>query len=277
MSHTDRQPSVVAAVPTYNMGEETLDLLSQLCEQELNGIFVLDDHSTDDTADKIEDAFGDSVNLIRGESNLGQTGNRNRIIPVLGKYGFGAETIIMFIDADMKIESDKPIATTVRSLFQKHPEAGMIGGQVLTADGTWTAWNYGPLPLLKWLSTSRTLLKYENLRKIDPAQAESYWKEHQDKLTDWPNPYGKPGVKEVGWLIENFNFIKAKTYSEVGGYNPALRYCEALDIGRKLEKRGEKRVFDPELTARHLQIDNRGGKRVFDAATAILWLATHRA
>jgi len=254
------------------MYPQLANLLPQLLAQDFDAIFMLDDHSRDHTAQKVKDNFK-TVKVVEGVTNVGSAGNRNRILPALTANGFDMTTIIVFIDADVTLVNDKPIARTVKELFKKYPSCGMIGGQVLNADGSWSAFNYGPLPLWRWMRTSSRQLKLENLRTSDPKTSMKGWQEQSKALEGWPNPFQKPAVKEVGWLVENFIFIRAATFAQVGGYDSSLRYCEALDMGEKLGALGLASVFDPSLVIKHLQIDNRGWHRNVEVFRAVFRLA----
>ena len=55
---------VGAAIPNYNMGENLRRLLPQVLAQHYDAVFVLDDASTDDSADVVSE-FGADVKLAR--------------------------------------------------------------------------------------------------------------------------------------------------------------------------------------------------------------------
>jgi len=90
---------VVAAIPNYNMGENLRRLLPQVLAQHYDAVFVLDDASTDDSADAVGE-FGADVKLARSPQNRGAGANRNQI---LDHVPDGA--LIHFIDADMDLET----------------------------------------------------------------------------------------------------------------------------------------------------------------------------
>jgi GT2 family glycosyltransferase len=213
---------------------------------------------------------------VEDNKNLGAAGNRNRIIAALRDRSFADDTIIVFIDADTTLVDQKAIVPAVKELFVKYSDCGMIGGKVLNNDGSWGAFNYGPLSLYPWMYTSFFQVKVENTSKVDPEKAKALAARHADLLKDWPNPFAKPIAKEVGWLVETLVFIKLGIFAEVGGYDPSLRYCEAIDLGRKLKRRNLTRIFDPTLSVKHLQIDNRGWHRNVEVLLAVLRLSITR-
>jgi len=266
---------VIAAIPSYNMLPQLLSLLPQLVEHQFDEIFVLDDNSSDGTVEEIRRRFT-SVNVVSGKNNLGAAGNRNRILEVLDSHK-SRDDVIVFIDADMELIGGSNIPKTVRQLFETHDQAGLIGGKVLNADGSWGAFNYGPLPLIRWMVASRFFqLRYEQLKSSEPTKVMALWRKHAEFLKDWPNPFNEAVAREVGWLVENFVFVKLGVFERVGGYDAKLRYCEALDLGDKLKQIGMSRVFDPVLCIKHLQIDQRGWHKSIEILKAVLYLAKKR-
>src|SRR5688572_10339519 len=88
-------------IPTYNHGRYVERSVQCALDQTYPNveIIVVDDGSTDDTAERVK-KFGDKINYIRKE-NTGRGDNRNRaLIASSGKY-------IQFLDADDTIEKDK--------------------------------------------------------------------------------------------------------------------------------------------------------------------------
>jgi len=270
--NSNTQPKVFAVVPTYNMSGSLGELLPQLIEQQYDQVFVLDDASIDDTKEMVG-AFGREVQLISGNKNVGSGANRNRIIGVLGALD-AQDAIINFIDADTRLEpGNKPLAQAARDLFEQYPNAGMIGGKVLNADGSWGAFNYGPEFSLRWATATVHQLRLEKISKTDPGKALKQYNRHRNLLQGYPNIFQEPEVAKVGWLVETFNFVKAKTFIELGGYNPKLRYLEGLDFGARLEAKGLDRIFDPSTTVKHLQVDIRGSERYTSVLKAVARLA----
>ena len=96
---TTGQLPVVAAIPNYNMGENLRRLLPQVLAERYDAVFVLDDASTDDSADVVSE-FGDEVKFVRSPENRGAGANRNQIIDQVTDG-----VLIHFIDADMDLET----------------------------------------------------------------------------------------------------------------------------------------------------------------------------
>lgn len=61
---------VVAAIPNYNMGHNLNRLLPEVLAQGYDAVYVLDDASTDDSADVVRQ-FGSDVKFVRSPRNQG--------------------------------------------------------------------------------------------------------------------------------------------------------------------------------------------------------------
>jgi GT2 family glycosyltransferase len=124
-----QKPPVIAAIPTYNMSQEVVSAIDDVIQQDFDAIYVLDDHSSDGTPDMLRQRYGSTITIVEGQTNLGAGGNRSRIIETLAKNGAQKDTIICFIDADVRLQpGNPPFAQTARQLVKKHPQAGIIGG-----------------------------------------------------------------------------------------------------------------------------------------------------
>lgn len=257
---------VVVAIPNYNMGRQVHDLTRQLYSQGFKDIFILDDNSSKDITSFIS---SDNHVLIKGDQNLGAGGNRNRIIDVLHSKGYPDDTIITFIDADTKLIDDSINPSAIIDLFDKHKEAGAIGGKILNPDDSWGAFNYGPTSIREWLSTALTQVRLENISKSNKQKARIKWVEKASKLKSWPPFLEGAEATEVGWLAEALLCIPLDVFEGVGGYDQSLHYCEALQLGYRLEQIGLKRVFDPSITVKHLRVDVRGLRRNVEFVSAI--------
>jgi glycosyltransferase involved in cell wall biosynthesis len=113
-------PLVTVVIDTFNYGhyvEEAVEsVLAQDCSRELYEILVVDDGSTDDTAERLK-KYGDSIRYLP-KANGGQASAFN--------FGFAAARgeIIALLDADDLWLPDK--LRRVCETFEKNPEAGMV-------------------------------------------------------------------------------------------------------------------------------------------------------
>jgi N-acetylglucosaminyl-diphospho-decaprenol L-rhamnosyltransferase len=246
---------VVAAVPAYNSAKTLRPLLKELISQKYDGIFVLDDASTDSTV-KIARSFGPKVRVIEGNENVGAGANRNRII------GQSNPAIIHFIDADMQLLSqDTP--NIIRSI--KWPQnTAFIGGMVRNPDGTQNPFNYGNRPnyfvsffigglqFIIWLIGRLYTPAGRFLRNI-----------FSPLLKQFPNIYKEPRARRTYWVAESNFIIWSDLFAKHGGYDPQFRYSEIEDFALKMHRNGMHGYFYPEVDALHTSWDNvlKSGKK----------------
>jgi glycosyltransferase involved in cell wall biosynthesis len=121
-------PTVSVIIPTYNRARFIREAIESVVEQSFSDLelIVIDDGSTDETAE-IVGAFNDKrLNFVRQE-NRGRSAARNRAIAsARGRY-------IAFLDSDDMYLRDK-LAKQV-SYMDLHPELGMIYTSATCIDG----------------------------------------------------------------------------------------------------------------------------------------------
>jgi GT2 family glycosyltransferase len=260
------QPPVVAAIPNYNMADSLRELLPQVLAQSYDGVFVLDDASTDDTVDVVG-SFGDDVTLVRSPQNRGAGANRNQIIDHVAD---GA--IIHFIDADMDLETSET-PTVAREVVARYAEegVGLIGGLVSRRDGSQELDNYGAVFSLWGNSTALVQLMIDRIRRR-PQLAGAIRKVLAPLVRQWPNILEPPIAAPAYWVHEGNMLVHSGLFKSVGGYDPALREHEIQDLAIRLEQIGVKRQFDPSIKVVHRDVDVRGVNRQRSVNKAALYL-----
>lgn len=249
------QLPVIAAIPNYNMAESLRRLLPQVVAQHYDAVFVLDDASTDHSADVVHE-FGDAVKFIQSRENRGAGANRNQIIDQVAD---GA--LIHFIDADMDLKTpETPIVA--REIAQRYADrgVGLIGGLVALADGRQEWCNHGAVLSLWGNNTGALQLWIERLRKT-PRLARAARRAVGPVIKDWPNTLAPPAPSPAYWVHEGNMLVYSAIFRSIGGFDPALRAQEIQDLCIRLEKRGIKRQFDPSISVVHHHIDVRGKNR----------------
>lgn len=85
-------PELGVFVPVYNGGELLLETVASCVDvslpQDRYRVLVLDNGSTDGAVDEVERRYGDRVEVIRNETNLGRIGNWNRCVETAEQRGF---------------------------------------------------------------------------------------------------------------------------------------------------------------------------------------------
>jgi len=246
---------VVVAIPNYNMGDNLRRLLPQVLAQSYDGVFVLDDGSTDHTVDVVS-GFGDDVTLVRSRENGGPAANRNQIIDHVDD---GA--IIHFIDADMDLATVET-PTVAREVMGRYAEGGvgLIGGLVSRLDGSQELDNYGAVFSLWGNFTANIQLLIDHSRK-NPQRARAIHRMAAPIVKDWPNMLEPPIARPAYWVHEGNMLVYSSLFRSIGGYDPVMRAHEAQDLAIRLQKLGVKRQFDPSIKVIHHEVDVRGKNR----------------
>jgi N-acetylglucosaminyl-diphospho-decaprenol L-rhamnosyltransferase len=261
------QSPVVAAIPNYNMATSLRKLLPQVLAQSYDGVFVLDDASTDDTTDVVA-SFGGDVTLVRSRHNRGAAANRNQIIDHVAD---GA--IIHFIDADMDLQTTET-PTVAREVVARYADTGvgLIGGLVSRTDGSQELDNYGAVFSLWGNSTALVQLMIDRLRTTKPPLARALRKAMAPLMTQWPNILEPPAPAPAYWVHEGNMLVRSELFKAVGGYDPALREHEIQDLAIRLDRIGVRRYFDPSIKVVHREVDVRGHNRQRSVNKAALYL-----
>ena len=246
---------VVAAIPNYNMGDNLRRLLPQVLAQHYDAVFVLDDASTDDSADVVSQ-FGADVKFVQSRENRGAGANRNQIIDQVED---GA--LIHFIDADMDLETSE-IPTVAREVAERYADrgVGMIGGLVTLANGRQEWCNHGAVLSLWGNATGLLQFSIDRLGER-PRLAGAIRRVVAPAIRDWPNTLEPPAAAPAYWVHEGNMLVYSTIFRSIGGFDPALRAQEIQDLSTRLEKRGIKRQFDPSIRVVHHHIDVRGKNR----------------
>jgi GT2 family glycosyltransferase len=249
-----RQP-VVAAIPNFNMAESLRQLIPQVLAQGYDGVYVLDDASTDHSADVVN-GYGSDVRLVRSAQNRGAGANRNQIIDQVAD-----EAIIHFIDADMDLRTSET-PSVARQLIDKyeHRGIGVVGGLVTRADGGQEYCNYGAVFSI-WGNLSSNGPRVIDRLRAKPRLARAVRRATAATMTRWPNVLEPPAPAPAYWVHEGNMLIPSSLFRSVGGYDSTLRHHEVQDLAIRLAKRGIKTQFDPQIHVVHQHIDVRGKNR----------------
>ncbi len=89
-------------VPVYNGGKLLLETVASCLDSSLSReryrVLVIDNCSSDGATDEIERRWGDRVEVIRNEANLGRIGNWNRCVETAAERGFAFFTFLFVGD-----------------------------------------------------------------------------------------------------------------------------------------------------------------------------------
>lgn len=246
---------VVAAIPNFNMAESLRRLLPQVLAQRYDGVYVLDDASTDHSLDVVRE-FGSDVQMVRSSENRGAGANRNQIIDQVGD-----DAIIHFIDADMDLKTAET-PSVARQVIDHYAArgAGVVGGLVTLADGGQEYCNYGVVFSL-WGNLSSNVPRLVGRLKTRPRLARALHNATVVTTSRWPNVLEPPSPAPAHWVHEGNMLIRSGLFRSIGGYDAQMRHHEVQDLAIRLRKRGVRTQFDPSIHVVHQHIDVRGKDR----------------
>lgn len=101
-------------------------------------VYVVDNASTDGSAEAVEEEFGDRVRLIVNQENLGGAGGFDTGLRELQKHDY---QYFMLMDND--IVADRLAVEELYRFMEEHPETGMAGSKVFFMDDPERIWGFG--------------------------------------------------------------------------------------------------------------------------------------
>jgi GT2 family glycosyltransferase len=232
--------SITVAISNFNAKNYLIPLIPQLKEQGFSDIVVLDDASADGSSEWLLEQK--DIRAIIGESNLGPTGNRNRIL------SYQSAAIILFIDADMAIKSSDT-AITIERVFQKNPKTAVIGSLILghTDEPMWHNWGYDIRP--------KTDAYAEVLNEI----ALAHWHEPgimaavRQAATHRVGHLEPVASRTVDWISEAFFAVRSSVFTKLGGFDTNFRmFHEGPDFCLRARNAGFTVRFEPNIILKHL-------------------------
>lgn len=255
---------ITAAIPAYNSLSYLKNLLPSLKDQGFDRVFILDDASIDGTA---EWGNNQGINVIKGESNVGPTANRNRVRPYVNSG------IILFLDADTEFISSGT-ASKIKEAFNTYPNLAVMSALIYTTENKpmWWNWGYESAPRQDGLA--------EALNKVASKHADN----EEVMQTIREIAVGRVGHFEaiedrsVDWVVEQFFAVRADVFHQLDGFDENFRmFHEGPDFCKRAKQAGYEVRFFKDIQLRHL--DSRTGtsedrKAQFRKST-IYWYQKH--
>ena len=224
-------PAVTIAVVSWNTRErlaESLDGLRESVDSGLAEVVVVDNDSSDGSADLVRDRF-DWARLIESGANLGFGRAVN-----LGASDSHAEWIGA-VNADTAPEPGAVQALLAAGAQDQ--EAAVLAPRLLLEDGS-TQHSVHRFP-----TVSLALLNGLGARHIPPL-AESLALE---------GAWNPERPRRVDWAHGAFLLIRRQAFEQVGGFDPGQwMYAEDLDLCWRLEAAGGWTRYVPEAKVRHV-------------------------
>lgn len=224
-------PPITVAIVSWN----TRDLLARCLEsfqadadQGLAEVWVVDNASSDGSADLVRERFG-WVNLIASEENLGFGPALNVVANRTGSDW------LVLANADIAIH---PGALQVLlETGERDPRAGAIAPRLVMPNGR-TQHSIMGFPTIPF-----TLLNAVGFFRIDSPIADRY---------AFPERWNMTRRRRVPWALGAFLFVRRAAWDDVGGFDDEQwMYAEDLDFGWRLRDGGWATRYEPEAVAEH--------------------------
>lgn len=220
-------------IVTYNSARLIDTLLERLRPevQALGGeVIVVDNASTDGTAERVRERHP-WVKLVASAVNLGFAAGNN----LAARHAGGRYLLLLNPDA---MPAPGALARGVE-LMDRHPQAGLGGGELRAADGS-------RQPSARMFPTLRDELF--TLAGLAARWPRSRLFSRLDRR--WADP---ERAALVDWLPGAFVFIPARQFARLGGFDERFfMYYEEVDLCRRLREAGLAIHYWPELKAVHI-------------------------
>jgi N-acetylglucosaminyl-diphospho-decaprenol L-rhamnosyltransferase len=215
--------NVAAVVVTHGPAPELQECLDSLLPQVAELVVVA---NLPDTTPPLPEG----ARLVVREQPHGFAANVNRGI---------AETSAPFIlVANPDTLAHPDVVELLLRVAWDRPRAGIVGPQLLYADGSWQP-SRRRFPTVSWTLVRRTPLRYI-LRPLD-RQREHYM------LDERPS-----GPEPADWLLGAFLLLRREMLEELGGLDEGFRlYGEDIDLCYRASKAGWERWYVPQAIVRH--------------------------
>lgn len=219
-------------IVSYNTREMTLKAIETLYEHASDidlQVIVWDNDSKDGTCDAIADAYP-QVELHRSTENLGFAAGNNR-----AAEGATGEWLLL-LNSDTEV-----LPGSIQNLLafaKAHPEAGIVGGKTIFADGSLNATScFNRMTVWSLLSYSVGLSMIMPNSPFNPERSVST---RMDR------------VQQVDIVTGCFFLLKTELWRELGGFDLRyFMYAEETDLCLRAGKRGYKPMVTPEATIIH--------------------------
>jgi GT2 family glycosyltransferase len=232
-------------VLTYNSRSVIGDCIASLqaaLDGQCHRIVVVDNNSTDDTADFVRKAFSD-VHLIVSSTNLGYARGNN--LGARHLLQFDDVKYLAFVNPDVRVRPTTLPA--LQAALQNHPRAGCAGG-VAVFDGTpWPEAFRNRPTLLQKLVISGCLRYLPFFGRILRGPIERMREKH----------YLPPALLHSGSTIYTFSgacfLTTAEAFRAAGGFDPStFLFQEELILSERLLRAGYQVVAAPDALYSHL-------------------------
>lgn len=229
-------------IPNFNGKTYLEKLIPKLTAQQFNHIYVIDDASTDGSVEWLIEQT--NIILIRGDKNLGPTGNRNRILPIL------KEGIILFLDTDMELLSNN-VDEKIKQHFTNFPDMAVLGALIYsdTDEPMWYNWGYESSPKQDGITLALNAIGLEHFhdeRVMETVRKTAHGRVgHFEPIED----------REVDWVVEQFFAVRADIFQKMQGFDTNFkRFHEGPDYCKRVRNAHYRVRFTTDIKLKHLDM-----------------------
>ncbi len=216
-------------VVSYNTREHLNACLSTLNEQGADEIIVVDNASSDGSAEMVRREFP-AVHLIDNSVNVGYGAAVNQAV-VQSSAGW-----IFLLNSDTRLAPGT--LARLRQHGADHPRAAVIGPRIVHSDGSLQPSCYAFPTLLHVFLEESTLGRL--LRHV-PFLRQRY-------LRTWSHDE----VRSVPWVLGAALLLRRSAFDAVQGFDPDFfLYAEEIDLAYRLRRAGWTTDFTPAVTITH--------------------------
>ena len=231
---TPNSVDVTVSIVNWNTRDELRECLNSVLSQ--NGsvsceIIVVDNASSDDSAEMIQSEFGDKATLISNAKNLGFGAAHNQAIRQSnGRYVF-------VLNPDSRLQGDDVLRKMVEYM-DANSNVGILGPKVLNPDGS-LQYSARHFPTMFAAAFRHTIFG-----KLFPKNR--YVREYL--MTDWEHDQ----VTDVDWLSGSAMLVRRETFEQIGLLDERFfMYCEDVDWCKRAHLGGWRVVYFPMTSVSH--------------------------
>jgi GT2 family glycosyltransferase len=233
VGHDASTPTVAVVVLTWNGKALTLDCLGSLAQVRYRNleVIVVDNASTDGTAEAVSQQFGEKVRVVVNEHNLGFAGGNN--IGIRHALDGGADYVTL-LNNDTTV--DKAFIDALVEVFSQYPRTGIAGPKIYYETPPDQIWFAGGK-----ISLSRGVAQHIGIRETDRGQFDA--------------------VREVDYITGCTLMAHRKVFENVGILDDSYRaYYEDADFCMRARRAGYEIRYTPHALVWHKISASTGGQ-----------------
>jgi N-acetylglucosaminyl-diphospho-decaprenol L-rhamnosyltransferase len=224
-------PAVAIAIVSYNTSallDECLTSLRADADAGRAEVWVVDNASTDDSADMVERDHP-WAQLVRSGENLGYGPAVNVVAD--------RTTTAWVAPANSDLSFTPGAIEALLGSGDAHPEAAAIAPRLILPDGS-TQQSVQPFP-----SVSTSLLTASRAASVSAGVRSRLY---------LPGAWDPDVGQDVPWATGAFLIVRREAWEQVGGFDAEQwMYAEDLDLGWRLRKAGWKTRYEPRAVVHH--------------------------